>query len=341
MKKSRHILLLLIVAAMLLSLAGCAGSPRQKKISVLLLPHFEVDGMTGDFPGEAQLFYEKYLTGAEEYVLKDGRTLYYAPSNKVALCVTGSGKVNCAENLTAVLTDTRFDCSETYIFAMGCAGGASGYSTLGDVCLATAVCDNELGHTADIRELSVESNTRLWYHDSSYDDVSYKALNRELVDTLYSLVKDVELETTDISRNSMEQNFAGEEWAVRDPKVILGVNISGDNYWKGTYNHQRAIEVVAHYFPGENYAMTEMEDVAIADVADMFGLLDRCVFIRVNVNPDVFVFGETPESLWGGEFNFNTSVGEENKETLDIFEPAMRNNLAVGSVIIDYLLSQS
>lgn len=62
--------------------------------------------------------------------------------------------------------------------------------------------------------------------------------------------------------------------------------------------------------------------------------------MRVNVNPDVFLFEETPESQWGSEFNFNTTIGRENKETLDVFEPAMRNNLAVGRVIIDYLLTR-
>lgn len=339
MKRKLASLTALIMAAVLL-LCGCAKNQNGKalEIKVLLLPHFEVDDISGDFPGEAQLFYEKYLAGAEEYSLRDGRTLYYNPDNRVAMCITGSGKVNCAEVLTTILTDSRFDSSGSYIFGVGCAGGAKGYSTLGDVCIATAVCDNELGHTADIRDLTVESNTRLWYHDTSYDDVSFKELDRDLVEKLYALVKDVELETTEISRDAMLRNFPGEEWATRDPQVILGVNLSGDNYWKGENNHQRALDIVDYYFPGEHYAMTEMEDVAIAGVADMFGMLDRCVFIRVNVNPDVFLFDATPESQWGSEFNFNTTVGEENKETLDIFEPAMRNLIAVGGMITDWLI---
>lgn len=333
MKKIIAAVLCLILA---FSLASCG---KKQKIKVLILPHFEVDELSGDFPGEAQLYYEYYLADAKEYQLRDGRILYFNPENGVAMGITGSGKVNCAEILTSILTDERFNCSESYIFAPGCAGGAKGYSAIGDVCLAVAVCDNELGHTADIRELTVEENEQLWYHDSSYDDVSFKELNRELIEELFSLVKDIKLETTEISRSAMKQNFGNEEWANRDPKVILGVNISGDNYWKGEKNHQRAKEIVSFYFPGENYAMTEMEDIALADVAEMFGLLDRCIFLRVNVNPDVFMFDETPESQWGGEFNFNTSVNEENKETLDIFEPAMRNNFAVGSVIIDFLIS--
>ena len=36
-------------------------------VKVLLLPKFEVGAMAGDFPGEAQYYYEQYLTGAGEY----------------------------------------------------------------------------------------------------------------------------------------------------------------------------------------------------------------------------------------------------------------------------------
>ena len=34
---------------------------------MLILPKFEVDAMSADFPGEAQLYYEEYLAGGEEY----------------------------------------------------------------------------------------------------------------------------------------------------------------------------------------------------------------------------------------------------------------------------------
>lgn len=36
-------------------------------VKVLLLPKFEISEMSGDFPGEAQYYYEHYLTGADEY----------------------------------------------------------------------------------------------------------------------------------------------------------------------------------------------------------------------------------------------------------------------------------
>lgn len=332
---------LCIAALLLLAVKGPYRIKKEKilPVRILLLPHFELGEVSGGFPGEAQLFYEKYLKGSEEYPLKDGRILYYNPENRVAMCITGICKVNCAETLTCILADGRVDCSKAYIFAFGCAGGASGYSTLGDVCIATGVCDYELGHTADIRELTVASNTRLWYHDSIFDDFSFKKMNPELVKKVYTLVKDTKLKTTEASRKVMAENFGKKEWVLRDPEVILGVYVSSDNYWKGEYHHLKALDVVSHYFPDDTYAITEMEDIAIAEVADKFGMLDRCIFMRVNVNPDVFLSGITPESLWGQEFNFITAVKETNMETIDIFETAMENNFAVGSRIIDAVIA--
>lgn len=318
---------------------GANGDSGAKEISVLLLPHFETGEMMGDFPGEAQLFYEEYLADSESYELEGGYELFYGEDNGVAMCVTGSGKVNNAAALLTVLTDSRFDCSKAYLMGIGCAGGAVEYSTIGDVCLAAAVCDNDLGHTGDPRDLTEDKGSK-WFHDSSYDDCSYKELNLELVEELYDLVKDTELQTTELSRGVMRDNFGDAEWAVRDPKVILGTCMSSDNFWKGTYDHDKAVDIAEYYGTKYPYAVTEMEDIALADIADRFGMLDRTVIIRCNVNTDVFMGDETPESLWGGIDNFNEKVEGENTETLDIFEPAMHNNFAVGSIIIDYLLTK-
>ena len=47
---------------------AAAADPAEKiPIKVLILPKFEVDAMSADFPGKAQLYYEAYLAGGEEY----------------------------------------------------------------------------------------------------------------------------------------------------------------------------------------------------------------------------------------------------------------------------------
>ena len=71
---------------------GGVGSPLPVK--VLIMPKFEVEGMAGDFPREAQYYYEAYLTDAEEYDVPYGAPgvkLYY--KDGVALYVLGMGAV--------------------------------------------------------------------------------------------------------------------------------------------------------------------------------------------------------------------------------------------------------
>ena len=82
-----------------------------------------------------------------------------------------------------------------------------------------------------------------------------------------------------------------------------------------------------------------MEEVAVANAADCFDLRFRMVSLRVIVNMDVFMNGETPESTWGEYTSYNEKVENQNTETLDIFEPAMQNLFDTGSVIIDAILS--
>jgi hypothetical protein len=84
--------------------------------------------------------------------------------------------------------------------------------------------------------------------------------------------------------------------------------------------------------------VTEMEEVAIANTAECFDMLDRLISLRVIVNMDVFMKGETPESTWGEHSSFNEKVENENTETLDIFEPAMHNLFDTGRIVIDAAL---
>ena len=42
---------------------------QRKHVQVLILPKFEIGAMAGDFPGEAQDFYEEYLVGGDTYAM--------------------------------------------------------------------------------------------------------------------------------------------------------------------------------------------------------------------------------------------------------------------------------
>ena len=86
------------------------------------------------------------------------------------------------------------------------------------------------------------------------------------------------------------------------------------------------------------YAVTEMEEVAVARTAERMGMLDRLIIIRDSVNMDVFMLGATPESLWG-DAQAITLASEENVEAADVFATAMKNNFNAGRIIIDRILT--
>ena len=307
-------------------------------IKALILPKFESGEMAGDFPGEAQYYYEGYCMGGEEYDIVggfEGNTLYV--KDGIALYVTGMGKVNTALSLQAVLMDNRFDFSNAYIISTGCAGSAIEYGVMGDVFVITATVDFDLGHHADPRELA-DANGTTWYHDASYDSASYKILNQELCDKVYNLVKDVKIETTEKTRAFMAAAFDNAEWATRDPMVLRGTTVTGDNYWKGEHDHMNALLMNETYGCPDPYALTEMEDNALAVVLDRLGMLDRYIIIRDSVNTDAFMNGASPESLWDPNF-VDSLASDESVESADIFATAMENNFKVGKVVIDAIIN--
>ncbi len=329
--------LFMAIAAVNTKAGETADSAFPLPVKVLLLPKFEIGEMAGDFPGEAQYYYEQYLAGAEEYDItggENGLTLYYKDS--VALSVLGMGKVNAALGTMAVLSDDRFDFSDAYIISTGCAGSSVGNTVMGDVFIITSAVDYDLGHHADGRDIADPDGTS-WFHDADYDDAAVTILNQDLIEKVYSLVKDTPLETTEQTRNFMRRAFDDAEWALRDPQVLRGTTVTGDNYWKGSYGHKNALLMVETYGCPDPYTSTEMEDAAIARTAEWMGLLDHLIIIRDSVNMDEFMLGETPESLWKAADTESLS-DDDSAEAADIFDVGMKNNFEVGRIIIDAIL---
>ena len=336
MKKLIASFAIILVAAV--CLAGCSvntSDNERNPVKVLLLPAFEVEKMAGDFPGEAQYYYEAYLQGGEEYEIKDGTegtTLYY--KDGIALCLLDEGKVHAAINTMAVLKDERFDFSDAYIIVTGCAGSAAGYGIMGDVYVITSAVDYDLGHKADPREMTGDSETT-WFHDEAYDSSAYVMLNSELTDAVYDKVKDVPLETTELTSEYLEQAFHGEEWASRQPQVLKGTAVTGDNFWKGEYDHDNAVLMTETYGCPDPYAVTDMEDIAVCETVESCGMLDRLIVLRDSVNMDLFAPGMTPEKLWNTD---DELASDDSEESFDIFATAMKNNYEVGKVVIDAIL---
>ena len=187
-------------------------------------------------------------------------------------------------------------------------------SVMGDVFIITCTVDYDVGHRVDSSELA-DRDAATWFHDADLDSIAVVRMNPDLMESVYALVRDVPLATTEKTRNYMKAAFNGADWALRDPRVLRGTAVTGDNYWKGSRGHQNALLMVSTYRCPDPYAVTEMEDVAVARTAERMGMLDRLIIIRDSV-----------------------MATEDNIEAADIFETAMKNNFAVTRVIIDRIL---
>ena len=340
-KKINSLFILLTVLLCAAVLLSCSAEPEKTALKVIIISKFEVDEMTGDFPGEAQLFYEEYCAGCEEAEIPNMTPtghFYVNKDNGVGLLVTGPGKTAAALSLMAVLSSDFYDYSDAYIVSVGCGGGSAEYCMLGDVILVTSVCDYDLGHHVDAHERKSDDSRVMWFPDKSYEEHGFKYLNKDLYEKVYQMIREVPLQTTEQSKEVLKDNFPDRDEPDLLPAVRKGTDLSGDNFWKGVYGHETANFISRYYDCPDPYMVTEMEEIAIANTADCFGMLDRLISLRVIVNMDVFLDGATPESTWGVHNSYNEKVEDNNDETLDIFEPAMHNLFDTGSAVINEIL---
>lgn len=306
-------------------------------LKALILPAFEIGEMDDDVIGEAQLFYQAYFREAEIFRISDepfSSSLYV--KDGIGMFLLGQGKVSAAVNLTSLLMDSRFDFSSTVFIVSGCAGSSFESTVAGDVILVSSSVDFDIGHHSDIRELC-SKDSPVWFPIEDYENISCFYLNRQLVLSAYELIKDLTLETTDSAKACMKRNFGEILDSDRNPQVLLGTSVAGDNYWKGFFPHNTAKQMCSYYKCEDPYAVTDMEDTAVSHVLKKFGMLDRLLIIRVSVNMDVFTDGRTPENDWtSGDFLVSAD-GFDGFD--DLFPVAMKNEFRVVNKILEKLLN--
>jgi purine nucleoside permease len=320
MRKIVRMVAVSVLLVLVLSPLAAQGVTEKQEIKVLVLGMFEVGENKGDFAGEFQHFYEEYLDGAPAYTLNEMPLTLYVNDNGVAGAIAGMGKAQASATLTTILRDGRFDFSNTYIVISGCAGMAPERGTLGDVVIADALVDVELGHAWKESDNPADSPT-MFLRSSGYDRAGYIPLNKGLANWAFELTKDVEL-FDDRAAATYRMNYGPQE-ATEKPSVQMGVSVTGDNYWHGKASSQHA-DVVTAAYNGGTYMVTQMEDNAFGVVALNEGKLDRLIVVRDVVNYDQPYPGQTVlESL-------DASSGA--------FAIGMKNGFIVSKTIIDTLV---
>lgn len=317
MKKTLFIFFALIWAIFSVS---ATGIPEPITVKVLELSMFEIGEYEGDFAGEFQHWYENYFSEADSYEVKGIPHPLFVNDDGVAGAVTGMGKAQAASTLTAILSDCRFDFSQTYIVVSGCSGASPDRSTLGDVVIASSLVDYELGHgwTESDTPDGIEGTFLI---GDSYAESGFIPLNSTLVEWAVNQVSGIEL--TDDEKAAAYRTLYEETAANSLPSVQTGSSVTGDNYWHGPGSSTRADEVCADY-GADRYMVTQMEDNGFGIVAKRFGLLDRLLVVRDVVNFDQPHPEQTVlESL-------DTSSGG--------FSMGMTNGFLVGSAIVNQIL---
>ncbi len=321
--KQRKVRCILIVIMLFLAISMVAAQPIEEKqpVKVLVFGMFEVGENKGDFAGEFQHFYEAYFDGAESYELNTLPLTLYVNEDGVAGAIAGMGKAQASATLTTILRDDRFDFSDTYILISGCSGMNPERGTLGDVVIADALVDYELGHAWKESDNPKDSDT-LFLRSVGYDRPGFIKLNASLVDWAFELVQDVSLNDADAAKEYRKHYSADE--ALETPAVRRGVSVTGDSYWHGKASSEHADDVCAAYDAG-TYMVTQMEDNAFGVVAMNENKLDRLLVIRDVVNYDQPYPGQ--------------SVTESLDASSGAFSIGMKNGFAVTNTIIDELLS--
>lgn len=309
------------------------------KIKLLILPKFDIGPLGNGVCGEGELFYQEFLAGGEEYDvmgLLPGEKLYVRDG--IALALTHAGKVNTAVALTSILSDSRFDCSGMHTLSVGCAGTNYERTVMGDVILASAFVDYDLGHHV------VDSKGKLsWFPDEGICCYGCVKTDRLIISDFYSKIKNIQLQTTD-KTIAMQQKLSEAlgETKTSDllPSVKKGTFMTSDNYWKGKEGHENAKRINEYYKCPDDYMVAEMEDVAVARVLQRFNLDDKLLALRVSVNLDCYMYGATPEKLWSGNSFEDNMMEDDNEEGGDIFDTAMHNLFEVGKEIVNVIMKK-
>ena len=80
-RKALNIFICVLALASLLPLSACGKKAEKPGVRVLIVPKFEIGDMSGDDPGEAQLFYEAYCAGCGEIAIPNSTPTahFYTP----------------------------------------------------------------------------------------------------------------------------------------------------------------------------------------------------------------------------------------------------------------------
>lgn len=248
--------------------AGPAAAAEKIAVKVVVVAMFENGKVTGDQPGEFQLWVERekldkvfaFPLGEYELRMNDKGLL--------AIC-TGGGITNATSSIMALGLDQRFDLSKAYWLIAGIAGGDPLDVSLGTAAWSRSVVDGDLLYEIDAREIPAD-----WPYGMlplgakkpndkadgwTVDTIDFP-LNESLAKWAYALTKDHPVKDS-AGIADFRKQFKGYDNATRPPFVTMGESLSSSKYWHGEKMNRWANDwVKLQSGKQRNFMMTNMED---------------------------------------------------------------------------------
>ena len=318
------------------------GAEAKIPVKVVVVSMFENGEVTGDRPGEFQLWVENsnmntvfdFPLGEYELRMNDDGVL--------GICV-GGGIPNATASIMALGLDGRFDLTQAYWLIAGIAGGDPADMSLGSAAWATSVVDGDLVYEIDAREIPSEWPYGMIplggkepadapediYTGWTLDTIKFD-LNPSLAFWAYDLTKDLKL-TDGEEIEAFRKKFSDYPQAVKPPFVTMGETLSASTYWHGTYMNQWANDWIKLYAgDGKNFMTSNMEDSGTLTALTRLSRtslvdINRIMVLRTASN---FTLAPTNElSTWSATAPYP-----------DEGLPAIKSAYQVGSLVVETLV---
>ncbi|GAA5947398.1 hypothetical protein JCM3765_001658 [Sporobolomyces pararoseus] len=260
------------------------------------------------------------------------------------IVTTGEGIINAASTIMALTLSPKFDLRQTYFLLAGIAGISPEAGTLGSAAWARFVVQAGLAYELDARQIPsnwTDPADSFWAFGTDrpgeMPDVSdlygteVFELNTNLLDRVYNLTKDLQLNDSTEAINYRQQFPSAP--ANQPPTVVLGDAMCSDTYFyaalTGTWERYMNMMTMGQ----GKYATSASEDSASLESlvrADEAGLIDYSRVMVLRTGSD---FDRPPNSTTDAydAFYENQAAGG--------FDPATQNLQAVGKVVIEDIIA--
>jgi purine nucleoside permease len=295
--------------------ASAWAQPAALPVRVVVVTMFEIGEDTGDKPGEFQNWVEQFPLPRVIAFPQGYRPLRYNPDKQVLGIVTGVGTARAASSIMALGMDPRFDLRKAYWLVAGIAGVDPNRASLGSAAWAEWVVDADLGHEIDAREMPGDWPTgklplgkKKPYEMPPLADNGGAVyhLDSALVHWAFGLTRDIALADSE-PLMKLRARYVGYPEAQKPPFVLLGDDLSGENFWHGKLMNDWAERWVAYWTGGAGrFTMTAMEDTGTLQALTWLshaGRADvrRVLVLRTASNYSMQYPGETAAQSLAGE----------------------------------------